>query len=78
MLRTDLHLDVLLGSRRKLGLLFLLKFQVLCELVYCFAQVFALLLHPTVGVSANIVDASFEALLDAIQWKLVRDGAPSL
>ena len=30
----------------------------------------------TVGVSANIVDASFEALLDAIEWKLVRDGAP--
>jgi 2-isopropylmalate synthase len=29
----------------------------------------------TVGVSANIVDASFEALLDAIEWKLVRDGA---
>ncbi|MEL6295335.1 MAG: citramalate synthase [Pseudomonadota bacterium] len=29
----------------------------------------------TVGVSANIVDASFEALLDAIRWKLVRDGA---
>ncbi len=27
----------------------------------------------TVGVSANIVDASFEALLDAIQWKLIRD-----
>ena len=27
----------------------------------------------TVGVSANIVDASFEALLDAIQWKLLRD-----
>ena len=27
----------------------------------------------TVGVSANIVDASFEALLDAIIWKLVRD-----
>ncbi len=27
----------------------------------------------TVGVSANIVDASFEALLDAIVWKLVRD-----
>ena len=27
----------------------------------------------TVGVSANIVDASFEALLDAITWKLVRD-----
>ena len=31
----------------------------------------------TVGVSANIVDASFEALLDAINWKLVRDGAPA-
>jgi 2-isopropylmalate synthase len=32
----------------------------------------------TVGVSANIVDASFEALLDAIQWKLIRDvGAPA-
>ena len=29
----------------------------------------------TVGVSANIVDASFEALVDAITWKLVRDGA---
>jgi 2-isopropylmalate synthase len=27
----------------------------------------------TVGVSANIIDASFEALLDAIQWKLIRD-----
>jgi len=27
----------------------------------------------TVGVSPNIVDASFEALLDAIRWKLVRD-----
>ena len=31
----------------------------------------------SVGVSANIVDASFEALLDAIMWKLVRDGAPA-
>lgn len=29
----------------------------------------------TVGVSPNIVDASFEALLDAINWKLARDGA---
>jgi 2-isopropylmalate synthase len=29
----------------------------------------------TVGVSPNIVDASFEALLDAINWKLVREGA---
>ena len=28
----------------------------------------------TVGVSPNIVDASFEALLDAINWKLQRDG----
>ncbi len=27
----------------------------------------------TVGVSANIIDASFEALLDALQWKLIRD-----
>jgi len=32
----------------------------------------------TVGVSANIVDASFEALLDAIIWKLIRDvGQPA-
>ncbi len=29
----------------------------------------------TVGVSANIVDASFQALSDAIHWKLIRDGA---
>ena len=28
----------------------------------------------TVGVSANIVDASFQALLAAIVWKLIRDG----
>ncbi len=28
----------------------------------------------TVGVSPNIVDASFEALLDAINWKLLKDG----
>ena len=27
----------------------------------------------TVGVSANIVDASFQALTDAIRWKLIRD-----
>ncbi|PRY95232.1 2-isopropylmalate synthase [Hasllibacter halocynthiae] len=27
----------------------------------------------TVGVGANIVDASFEALLDAVRWKMVRD-----
>jgi 2-isopropylmalate synthase len=31
----------------------------------------------TVGVSPNIVDASFEALLDAIQWKLIRDQGTS-
>ena len=31
----------------------------------------------TVGVSANIVDASFEALLDAINWKLIRDYKPA-
>lgn len=30
----------------------------------------------TVGVSPNIVDASAQALLDAIDWKLIRDGAP--
>jgi 2-isopropylmalate synthase len=29
----------------------------------------------TVGVSPNIVDASFEALIDAIRWKLIRDAA---
>ena len=28
----------------------------------------------TVGVSPNIVDASFEALVEAIQWKLIGDG----
>ena len=31
----------------------------------------------TVGVSPNIVDASFEALIDAITWKLIRDEAPA-
>jgi 2-isopropylmalate synthase len=29
----------------------------------------------TVGVSPNIIDASFEALLDSINYKLVKDGA---
>jgi 2-isopropylmalate synthase len=29
----------------------------------------------TVGVSPNIIDASFEALLDSIHYKLVKDGA---
>jgi hypothetical protein len=28
-----------------------------------------------VGVSQNIVDASMQALLDGVIWKLVRDGA---
>jgi 2-isopropylmalate synthase len=31
----------------------------------------------TVGVSPNIVDASFEALIDSINYKLIRDGAPT-
>ena len=31
----------------------------------------------TVGVSANIIDASFQALFDAIVYKLHRDGAPA-
>ena len=29
----------------------------------------------TVGVSANILDASFQALLDSINWKLIKEGA---
>ncbi|WP_458790710.1 citramalate synthase [Yoonia sp. MH D7] len=32
----------------------------------------------TVGVSANIVDASFDALVEAINWKLIRDGAQAV
>jgi 2-isopropylmalate synthase len=32
----------------------------------------------TVGLSPNIVDASFEALLDAMVWKLQRDGVASV
>ena len=31
----------------------------------------------TLGVSPNIVDAAFQALIDAIHFKLYRDGAPS-
>jgi len=31
----------------------------------------------TVGVSPNIVDAAFVALMDSINWKLLRDGAPA-
>jgi 2-isopropylmalate synthase len=30
----------------------------------------------TVGVSANIIDASFQALMDSLIYKLVRAGAP--
>jgi 2-isopropylmalate synthase len=30
----------------------------------------------TVGVSPNIVDASLKALMDSIQYKLIKDGAP--
>ena len=29
----------------------------------------------TVGVSPNIIDASFEALVDSINFKLMKDGA---
>jgi 2-isopropylmalate synthase len=29
----------------------------------------------TVGVSANVVDASFQALTDSITYKLIKDGA---
>jgi 2-isopropylmalate synthase len=31
----------------------------------------------TVGVSPNIIDASFQALMDSIVYKLIRSGAPS-
>jgi 2-isopropylmalate synthase len=31
----------------------------------------------TVGVSPNIIDASFQALMDSIVYKLVKAGAPS-
>ena len=31
----------------------------------------------TVGVSANIIDASFQALMDSIVYKLVRSHAPA-
>ena len=32
----------------------------------------------TVGVSPNIIDASYQALIDAINWKLFRCGAEKL
>jgi 2-isopropylmalate synthase len=31
----------------------------------------------TVGVSANVIDASYNALDDAITWKLLKDGEAS-
>ena len=31
----------------------------------------------TVGVSPNIIDASFQALMDSIIYKLVKVGAPA-
>jgi 2-isopropylmalate synthase len=31
----------------------------------------------TVGVSPNIIDASFQALVDSITWKLLKSNAPA-
>ena len=31
----------------------------------------------TVGVSPNIIDASFQALMDSVVYKLVKSGAPA-
>ena len=31
----------------------------------------------TIGVSPNIIDASFQALMDSIVYKLVKTGAPA-
>ena len=31
----------------------------------------------TIGVSPNIIDASFQALMDSIVYKLVKSGAPA-
>ena len=31
----------------------------------------------TIGVSTNIIDASFQALMDSIIYKLVKSGAPA-
>ena len=31
----------------------------------------------TVGVSSNVIDASFQALMDSIVYKLVKSGAPA-
>jgi len=31
----------------------------------------------TIGVSSNIIDASFQALMDSVIYKLVKSGAPA-
>ena len=31
----------------------------------------------TIGVSANVIDASFQALMDSVVYKLVKSNAPS-
>jgi 2-isopropylmalate synthase len=31
----------------------------------------------TVGVSSNIIDASFQGLMDSIVYKLIKSGAPA-
>ena len=31
----------------------------------------------TIGVSANIIDASFKALVDSLDYKLFKDNAPA-
>ncbi len=31
----------------------------------------------TVGVSPNIIDASFQALINSITWKLLKSNAPA-
>jgi 2-isopropylmalate synthase len=31
----------------------------------------------TIGVSPNIIDASFQALMDSVVYKLVKSGAPT-
>ncbi|MBE0703229.1 MAG: hypothetical protein IH582_08685, partial [Afipia sp.] len=31
----------------------------------------------TIGVSSNVIDASFQALMDSLTYKLVKSGAPA-
>ena len=33
--------------------------------------------HISIGVSPNIIDASFQALMDSVIYKLVKSGAPA-